>query len=108
MINLPDAGQALQTSNFNLRRLVADSGSARILVEVLMSSMHLIGFPNRTEHKRAIVALLEVLRAEYLGLPGYQMVVTDEHIKALEHAQVRFKYLSKAAPNGPNSSPVRS
>lgn len=30
-----------------------------------------------------------------LGLPNFQMVVTDEHVKALERAQVAFTYLSK-------------
>jgi hypothetical protein len=60
-----------------------------------MSAMHLIRFPNKKEHKRAIMALLEVPRVESLGLPGYQMVVTDEHIQALERAKVAFTYPSK-------------
>ena len=65
-----------------------------------MSAMHLIRFPTKKEHKRAIMALLEVLQREYVGLPDYQMVVTDEHIQALERAKVAFAYLSKSAPNG--------
>jgi hypothetical protein len=35
------------------------------------------------------------------------MVVTAEHIKALEHAQITFEILSKTAPNG-NTSAVQS
>jgi hypothetical protein len=69
--------------------------------------MHLIRFPNKKEHKRAIVALLEVLQREYLALPDYQMVVTDEHINALERAKVAFTYLSKTAPNGANPTPLQ-
>jgi hypothetical protein len=64
-----------------------------------MSTMHLIRFPNKAEHKRAIRALLEVPRLESLGLPGLQMVVMDEHIRALEAANVVFKYLSKPFSN---------
>jgi hypothetical protein len=54
--------------------------------------MHWIQFPNLTEHGRAIGALLDVYR-EYQVLPDSQFVVTDEHIKALQKAKVRFKYL---------------
>jgi hypothetical protein len=68
--------------------------------------MHLIRFPNRKEHKRGLMALLEVPH-EFVGLPDYQMVVTAEHIKALEHAQITFEILSKTAPNG-NTSAVQS
>jgi hypothetical protein len=53
------------------------------------------------------MALLEIPK-ECLGLPDYQMVVTDEHIKALERARIPFAYLSKAAPNGADSTPVQS
>jgi hypothetical protein len=73
---------------------------------VAMSALHLIRFPNKREHKRAIVALLDVYQ-ESLGLPDYQMVVTDEHIKALERAKVAFTYLSKTAPNGTSPTPVQ-
>jgi hypothetical protein len=72
-----------------------------------MFAMHLIGFPNKKEHKREIMAFLEVPRVESLGLPDLQMVVTDEHIQALERAKVAFNYLSKTAPNG-TSTPVQS
>lgn len=65
-----------------------------------MATMHLIRFPNKKEHKRGIMALLDVAVAESLGLRDYQMVVTDEHIKALERAKVSFTYLSETAANG--------
>lgn len=73
-----------------------------------MFTMHLIRLPNKKEHKRALMALLEVPRVESLGLPNFQMVVTDEHIKALERAHVAFTYLSKTALNGTNPTPVQS
>jgi hypothetical protein len=63
-----------------------------------MSAMHLIRFPSKKEHKRAIMALLEVPRAESLGLP----------VHALEHAKVPFTYLSKTAANGKISTPIQS
>jgi hypothetical protein len=72
-----------------------------------MAAMHLIRFPNKAEHKRAIMALLDVPRVESLGLPGFQMVVTDEHIGALERAKVNFTYLSKTACNGKVSPPIQ-
>jgi hypothetical protein len=73
-----------------------------------MSAMHLIRFPSKKEHKRAIMALLEVPRAESLGLPDLRMVVTDEHIHALERAHVNFTYLSKTASNGKLTPPIQS
>ena len=69
--------------------------------------MHLICFPNKREHRRAIMALLEVPR-ESVGLPAYKMVVTEEHIRALEQAKIPFAYLSKTGPNGTESPPVQS
>ena len=69
--------------------------------------MHLIRFPNRKEHKRGLMAVLQVPRLESLGLPGLQMVVEDEHIQALEREKVSFTYLSKATANGKTKTPVR-
>lgn len=63
-----------------------------------MAAMHLIRFPNKAQHKRAIMALLEVTGIESMGLPDFQMVVTNEHIRALEGARVAFTYLSKTNP----------
>ncbi len=68
--------------------------------------MHLIGFPNRKERRRAIMALLDV-PFEYLAIAGPTFVLIDEHIKALEAAKVRFKYLSRTAPNDKKSTTVR-
>jgi hypothetical protein len=66
--------------------------------------MHLIRFPNKAEHKRAIRALLEVPVLESLGLPGLQMVVMDEHIRALEAAKVSFTHLSKTSSKSTQSA----
>jgi hypothetical protein len=68
--------------------------------------MHLIRFPNSKEHERAIRALLDVPR-EYAVIPGPQFVVTQEHIKALEQAKVRFTYLSRTRPNGQKTTRVQ-
>jgi hypothetical protein len=73
-----------------------------------LSAMHLIRFASKQEHKRAIMALLEVPRVESLGLPDYQMLVTDEHIQALDRSRVAFTYLSKTAPNGKITAPFQS
>jgi hypothetical protein len=81
--------------------------SGDISTGVAMSAMHLIRIPNKKEYKRAIMALLEVLQREHLALPDYQMVVTDEHIQALERAKVTFRYLSKTTPNGKKPAPVQ-
>jgi hypothetical protein len=59
--------------------------------------MHLIQFPKGKGYGKAIRALLDAPRAPYLALPHYQMVVTDEHVKALEEAKVSFVDLSKTA-----------
>jgi hypothetical protein len=69
--------------------------------------MHLIKFPNKKELGRGMMALLTVPRLESLGLPGLQMVVEDEHVRALERDKVRFTYLSKTKLNGKTKTPVR-
>ncbi len=68
--------------------------------------MHLIGFPNRKEHERAIMVLLDV-PFEYLVIEGPTFVLNDQHIKALEAAKVRFEYLSRTAPHDKKSKTVR-
>jgi antitoxin component of MazEF toxin-antitoxin module len=73
-----------------------------------MSALHLIRFPNKKELKRGIMALLDVPRLESLGLPDLQMVVTDEHIEALEKAKVAFRYLSKTPSNDRSRTPLKS
>jgi hypothetical protein len=69
--------------------------------------MHLIRIPKK-EYGRATTALLDVIQREYLALPDYQLVVTNEHIQALERAKVKFTYLSKTGPDDTNSTPVQS
>ena len=71
-----------------------------------MSTMHLIRFPNKKAHKQGLMAVLAVPR-ESVGLPDLQMVVTDEHIRALEQARVSFSYLSRTEPNGAPPTPVQ-
>lgn len=73
-----------------------------------MAGVHLIRVPNKKQYKRAIVALLDVLQREYLALPDYRMVVTDEHIEALQRAKVAFTYLSRTAPDGTSLPRVQS
>ncbi len=68
--------------------------------------MHLIRFPNRKEHERAIGALLDVPR-EYQVLPGPQFVVTDDHVRALERAEVRFQFMSGVRSNGETTTSVQ-
>lgn len=72
-----------------------------------MPAINWIRFPNRKEHRRAIMVLLDV-GGESLGLPDYQMVVNEEQVRALTRAKVRFEYLSPVAPNGTNPSSVPS
>jgi hypothetical protein len=75
--------------------------------EVARWEMHLIHFPNRKEHERAIGALLAV-PFEYTVIPGPCFVVRDEHIKALEVAKVRFEYPSRTAPDAKQPMDVQS
>jgi len=70
-----------------------------------MANIHLIRYPNKKEHRKAIGALMDVLDRAYLGLPDRQMCVTDEHIEALERAKVAFTYLSKTGPNDKRITP---
>lgn len=62
---------------------------------------HLIRLRARDNRKRAIKAFLNV-RDERVVLPGHQMVVTDEHIRALEREQIPFEFVSNTASNGKN------
>ena len=70
--------------------------------------MHLMIFRSKKESGGETIAFLDVLGLESLGLPGLQMVVYDEHIRALEQAKVRFTYLSKTAANGKIKTPLQS
>ena len=73
-----------------------------------MATFHLIRFPSKKEHKRGLMAVLEVLGQECLGLPDYQMVVSDDHLRALENARVRFTILSRPNPNGRKTPSTQS
>jgi hypothetical protein len=66
---------------------------------------HVIAFPDQEEYKKAIMAFLDV----YIGrvaLPGLKMVVSQEHIGALQRAGIKYQDLTKVAANG--STPVQS
>jgi hypothetical protein len=66
---------------------------------------HLIHFPDPEQHKKAIRVLHEVPLSS-LGIPGYQFVVSDEHIEALKRAGIRFVDRTKVIPNG-SATPVQ-
>lgn len=72
-----------------------------------MAYMHLIHFPDPEQHKRAIRALLDV-PVPRVGLPDYQMVVTNEHIRALQQSKINFVYLSKTASDDGQPASVQS
>ena len=69
-----------------------------------MAHMHLIRFPDRQERLRALDAFLDV-PASRLVLPGHRMVVTNEHIEALERANIAFEYISQTQRNGHGPTP---
>ncbi len=68
---------------------------------------HLIRLRDRDDRKRAIKAFLNV-RDERVVLPGHQMIVTEEHIRALQREQIPFEYLSKTAPNAKKATAIQS
>jgi hypothetical protein len=72
-----------------------------------MVNIHLIRFPGREEHKRAIQVFLNV-PATRLVLPGHRMAVTSEHIKALERENIPFEYVTPANANGQQTTPLQS
>jgi hypothetical protein len=72
-----------------------------------MAFMHLIHFPDRAERLRALDVFLDV-PATRLLLPGHRMVVTNEHIKALERANIAFEYISQTQANGHAAAPDQS
>jgi len=71
-----------------------------------MAALHPIRIPDVEARKRAIMLFLDV-PATRLILPGHDMVVTDEHIAALERAGIPFEYLSQAKANGTPQAPVQ-
>jgi len=71
-----------------------------------MVDMHLIRFAGLEEHAQAIEAF-ENVQATRVVLPGHRMVVTSEHIKALERANVSFEFVTPANANGQHTASVQ-
>jgi len=70
-----------------------------------MMSTHVIVFPDQEEYKKAIMAFLDV----YIGrvaLPGLKMVVSQEHVDALQRAGIKYQDITKVVGNG--AAPVQS
>ena len=66
---------------------------------------HVIQFRDKEQHKKAIVVLMDV-PVTRSGLPDMKMVVSDEHIQALQRANIDFVDITKrVGPNG--SAPVQ-
>lgn len=60
-----------------------------------MSFAHLVKFPNRDSYKQAIGTFIEQgVSDERVPMPDNQMVVTKNHLAALDRAQVPFNLLS--------------
>jgi hypothetical protein len=57
---------------------------------------HLIQFPAEAEYRRAVAALSAVPQTR-VGLPDFKMVVTDEHLVALDQAGIPYVLLTKVA-----------
>ena len=60
---------------------------------------YMIQFPTEEEYRRAVAALSEVPKTR-VGLPGYKMVVTDDHLDALGQAGIPYTNLTKDATRG--------
>jgi hypothetical protein len=67
---------------------------------------HVIQFPGKAEYTQAVAALAEVPRTR-VGLPDFKMVVTDDHMKALEQSGIPYTELTKDGRNEP-TAPVHS
>jgi hypothetical protein len=63
---------------------------------------YMIQFPTEEEYRRAVAALAEVSTAR-VGLPGYKMVVTEDHLDALGQAGITYTNLTKDATRGATS-----
>jgi hypothetical protein len=71
----------------------------------LTMATRLIQFSGEEEYKQAVAILSEVSRTR-VGLPGYKMVVTNEHLDALNQAGIPYADLTKDASSG-TTTPVR-
>jgi hypothetical protein len=66
---------------------------------------HVIQFPGKAEYTRAVAALADVPRTR-VGLPDFKMVVTDDHLKALDGAGIPYTELTKDSRHEP-TAPVQ-
>ncbi|HKI35730.1 MAG TPA: hypothetical protein VKA46_27995 [Gemmataceae bacterium] len=64
-----------------------------------------IQFPGKAEYTRAVAALADVPRTR-VGLPDFKMVVTDDHVKALDRSGISYTELTKDARHEP-TTPVQ-
>ncbi len=60
---------------------------------------YMIQFPTEEEYRRAVTALSEVPTTR-VGLPGYKMVVTEDHLDALGEAGITYRNLTKDVNSG--------
>lgn len=66
---------------------------------------HVIQFQDEERYKQAIMVLLDV-PVSRMGIPGLKMVVSEEHIQALNRASVEYKDITKrVGPDG--TTPVQ-
>lgn len=72
----------------------------------LAMAAYMIQFPTEQEYRRAVAALSEVPRTR-VGLPGYKMVVTEDHLNALGQAGIPYTNLTKDASRGA-TTPLQS
>jgi len=64
-----------------------------------------IQFPGKAEYTRPVAALADVPRTR-VGLPDFKMVVTDDHVKALDRSGISYTELTKDARHEP-TTPVQ-
>ncbi len=67
---------------------------------------HVIRFGDHEKYKQAIMVLLDV-PASRTGIPDLKMVVSDEHVRALQHANIDYVDLTQAVNNGSSSHESR-
>jgi hypothetical protein len=63
---------------------------------------HVIQFPGKAEYTRAVAVLADVPRTR-VGLPDFKMVVTDDHVKALEQSGISYTELTRDARHEPTA-----
>src|SRR5262245_40879336 len=62
-------------------------------------STHVISFQDEEEYSKAIMAFLDV-PFNRVALPGMRMVVSRDHIVALQRAAIKYTDLTKVVANG--------